>query len=96
MLNIKILIANWLMSRSKTNQIYIGKYHRRTSVEDLKYYFKKFGSITECYTISTYAFLVLNSNNTKSFDDRHDAQEAIEQMNGKKIDGCTWVVEPAS
>merc|ERR1712230_39764 len=57
---------------------------RDTTRDDLKDLFRKFGKIREISLKKGYAFV--------EFYDRHDADDAIEKMDGEKIDGGNRLV----
>ena len=80
-------------------QIFIAKIHPRVSEKDLKYKFKKYGDIVDIRLKTGYAFIV-NFLHLKipsqDFGDPKHAQEAVEKMNGKEIEGQPIVVQPSS
>lgn len=68
------------------NSIAITNLNFRTTVDDIYYAFSKFGEITECRLILS------ERNESKGFafityKRAHDANAALDQMNGFKIDG---------
>jgi arginine/serine-rich splicing factor 7 len=73
---------------SRHSQIFVTKLPRDTTRDDLKDWFKKFGKIREVTLKRGYGFL--------EFYDRHDASDAIDKMNGERIDGNRLVVEKVS
>jgi len=74
-------------SPTKNVQVYVAGYSRRTSTDDLKDLFRKYGKIRDIVLKERYAFV--------EFDDNRDAEDAVEEMNGYEFDGRKLVVEPA-
>merc|ERR1711904_692100 len=77
----------FLIMSSRHCQIFATKLPRDTTRDDLKDMFRKFGKIREVTLKRGYAFV--------EFYDRHDADDAIDRMNGEKVDGNRLVVERA-
>jgi arginine/serine-rich splicing factor 7 len=73
---------------SRHSQIFVTKLPRDTTRDDLKDWFRRYGKIREVTLKRGYAFL--------EFYDRHDASDAIDKMNGERIDGNRLVVEKVS
>jgi len=64
---------------SRHSQIFVTKLPRDSTREDLKDMFRKFGKIREITLKRGYCFI--------EFYDHHDADDAIDRMNGEKVDG---------
>ena len=73
--------------RSKNSQIFIAKLSPSIRHKDLEYEFRKFGRIRTLQLKKGYAFI--------EFDDYHHADEAIHEMNGRRILGQKIVVQAA-
>lgn len=73
--------------RSKNPQIFIAKLSPSIRHKDLEYEFRKFGRIRTLQLKKGYAFI--------EFDDYHHADEAIHEMNGRRILGQKIVVQAA-
>jgi len=66
--------------------VYVAKLHKRTTDEDMKREFSKFGRIKEIILKHTYAFV--------GYDDHEAAEAAVREMNGKTfMNGEEIVVE---
>jgi len=76
-----------MSSRDKNPQLYIRGFSRRTTRDDLKDAFRKYGKIREVQLKNGYAFI--------EYDDYYDAEEAADRMHGKSLDGYRLTVEPA-
>jgi len=76
-----------MSSRDKNPQIYIRGFSRRTTRDDVKDAFRKCGKIREVQLKNGYAFV--------EFDDYLDAEDAVDRMHGKNLDGYRLTVEPA-
>jgi arginine/serine-rich splicing factor 4/5/6 len=77
------------MSRGEKNtQVFIAKLSSNTREKDLDYEFRKFGTIRNIQVKRGYAFI--------EFEDQKDAEDAIKEMDGKKIDGQRIVAQLAS
>ena len=72
---------------TKGCQIFVTKLPRDTTRDDLKDLFRKYGKIREISIKRGYAFV--------EYYDHHDANDAIESMNGYRYDGNRLVVEKA-
>ena len=72
---------------TKGCQIFVTKLPRDTTRDDLKDLFRKYGKIREISIKRGYAFV--------EYYDHHDANDAIDQMNGYRYDGNRLVVEKA-
>lgn len=87
------------MSSSKNPQIYIGGLSRRTRTDDLEKAFGKYGKIRDISIKGKYAFVVSHlarSHLMQEFEDYHHAREAVDRMDGFKLDGEKLSVEPTS
>lgn len=78
-----------------TNKIYIGNLSYRTAEDQLSQHFTKFGTIS-----STVIVIDRATNRSKgfgfiTFDKEEAAQQAVQEMNGKEIDGRTVKVSIA-
>ena len=73
--------------RSKNPQIFIAKLSPSIRHKDLEYEFRKFGRIRTLQLKKGYAFI--------EFDDYHHADEAIHEMNGRRILAQKIVVQAA-
>jgi len=78
-----------------SNKIYIGNLSYRTDQDQLSQHFAKFGQIS-----STVIVMDRATNRSKgfgfiTFDSETSAQQAVQEMNGKEIDGRTVKVSIA-
>ena len=76
------------MSKEKNPQIFVAKLSSAVREKDLEYEFRKFGDIRNIQLKRGYAFI--------EYDSYRDAEEAIRDMDGKKIEGQRIVVQHAS
>ncbi len=76
------------MSTEKNCQIYIARLPPKTTEKDLTYKFEKFGEIKNIDLKHGFAFI--------EYSDNKEAENAIEKMNGKTLNGQKIVVEPSS
>lgn len=67
---------------------------KHTTKDDLKEWFKDYGKIVQVQFKGPYSFIV-HGKLIKEFEDYYDAEDAVENMNDKKIDGRRLTVEPA-
>ena len=74
-------------TRSKNPQIFIAKLSPSIRYKDLEYEFSKFGRIRTLQLKKGYAFI--------EFEDYHDADYAIHEMNGRRLMGQRIVVQAA-
>lgn len=74
-------------SRDRNPQIFIAKLSPNLREDDLDYYFRKYGRIRNLQLKKGYAFI--------EYDDYKDAEDAIHEMDGKKIEGQRIVVQAA-
>merc|ERR1712010_206310 len=79
----QLFLFNKYMS-SKGCQIFVTKLARDTTNGDVKDMFRKYGKIREISLKKGYAFV--------EFYDRHDADEAIDRMDGERVDGGNRLV----
>lgn len=87
------------MSSSKNPQVYIGGLSRRTRTDDLEKAFGKYGKIRDISIKGKYAFVVSHfacSHLMQEYEDYHHAREAVDRMDGFKLDGEKLSVEPTS
>ena len=75
------------MSEDKNPQIFLAKIPHSVTEQDLEHEFKSFGHIKELKLKTGYAFI--------EYDDYRDAQEAIKEKDGFKLNGSRIVVQPA-
>eukprot|EP01016_Furgasonia_blochmanni_P032748 TRINITY_DN3379_c0_g1_i2.p4 TRINITY_DN3379_c0_g1~~TRINITY_DN3379_c0_g1_i2.p4 ORF type:complete len:102 (+),score=26.67 TRINITY_DN3379_c0_g1_i2:113-418(+) len=75
------------MPSSKNTQVYVSRLPKRVTRDDLKDLFKKFGKIRDVSIKRGYAFI--------EFDDHHEAEEAIGEMDGRSYEGQKLVVQAA-
>lgn len=78
-----------------TNKIYVGNLSYRTAEDQLSQHFAKFGQIS-----STVIVIDRATNRSKgfgfiTFESENAAQQAVQEMNGKEIDGRTVKVSIA-
>jgi cold-inducible RNA-binding protein len=78
-----------------TNKIYVGNLSYRTAEDQLAQHFSKFGQIS-----STVIVIDRATNRSKgfgfiTFESENAAQQAVQEMNGKEIDGRTVKVSIA-
>jgi RNA recognition motif-containing protein len=76
------------MSREKNPQIFVAKLNSSVREKDLDYEFRKFGTIKNIQMKRGYAFI--------EYEDYKDAEDAIKEMDGKRIEGQRIVVQQAS
>lgn len=76
------------MSRDKNSQIFVAKLNSSLNEKDLDHEFGKFGSIKNIQLKRGYAFI--------EFEDYKDAEYAIKEMDGRKLEGQRIVVQQAS
>jgi arginine/serine-rich splicing factor 7 len=76
-----------MSSSDKNNVVYIRGFSRRASREDIKDIFRKYGRIKDVQLKNGFAFV--------HFDDYYDAEESVDALNGKNVDGYRLTVEPA-
>lgn len=74
-------------SRERNHQIFIAKLAPSVREDDLDYYFRKYGHIRNLQLKRGFAFI--------EYEDYKDAEEAIHQMDGKKLEGQRIVVQAA-
>ena len=74
-------------SRDRNPKIFIAKLSSNLREDDLKYYFRKYGHIRNLQLRKGYAFI--------EYDDYKDAEDAIHEMDGKKIEGQRIKVQAA-
>ena len=73
--------------RSKNPQIFVAKLSPSIHKRELEYEFRKFGRIRTLQLKRGYAFI--------EFEDYRDADDAIHEMNGRRINGQKIVVQAA-
>lgn len=84
-----------MSARHRNPEIYVKGYNsKRTTKEDLREWFKDYGRIVQVQFKGPYSFIV-RPVITQEFEDYYDAEEAVEHMNDKKIEGRRLTVEPA-
>ena len=76
------------MVSSLGNTVYIGELSRDISPDDLEYEFKRFGQVRDFSFKGRYAFV--------EYDEKHDAERAIEKMDRVRFSGQKITVEFAS
>lgn len=76
------------MVSSINSTIYIGELARGVSPDDLEYEFKRFGKIRDYSFKVRYAFI--------EYDDRADAERAVEKMDRFRLNGQKITCEFAS
>jgi len=76
------------MSKDRNTQIFIAKLASGIREKDLEYEFRKFGTIKNIQLKRGYAFI--------EYEDHKDAEDAIKEMDGRRIDGQRVVVQMAS
>ena len=69
-------------------QVYIGGLEGKVRSDDLKYEFKKFGTITQFSYKGRYAFI--------EYEDAASAQRAIKEMDDQRVDRVRITCELAS
>ena len=74
-------------SRDRNPKIFIAKLSSNLREDDLNYYFRKYGHIRNLQLKKGYAFI--------EYDDYKDAEDAIHEMDGKKIEGQRIKVQAA-
>jgi len=86
-----------MSSRDKNPQVYVRGFSRRSTKDDLKDIFRKYGKIKEVQLKNDFAFIVhlVNAGLPQEYYDYYDAEEAIERMHGRTIEGYKLIVEPA-
>jgi arginine/serine-rich splicing factor 4/5/6 len=72
----------------KNTQIFIAKLTNDVREKDLDYEFRKYGTIKNIQLKKGFAFI--------EFEDYKDAEEAVKDMDGRKLDGQRIVVQAAS
>jgi len=76
------------MGRSSKNpQIYVAGFSRRTNEDDLEDSFRKYGKIRDVVIKKGYAFI--------EFDDYRDAEDAVDDMDGRYLDDHKLTVQIA-
>ncbi len=83
-----------MSARHRNAEIYVKGYSKHTTKEDLRDLFKEYGKIVQVQFKGPYSFIV-TSKPTQEFEDYFDAEEAVDRMNDKKVDGRRLIVEPA-
>ena len=73
---------------SKNTQIFIAKLSSNVREKDLDYEFRRFGNIKNIQLKRGYAFV--------EFEDYKDAEDAVKDMDGRKLEGQRIVVQHAS
>jgi arginine/serine-rich splicing factor 4/5/6 len=73
---------------SKSTQIFIAKLSSNIREKDLDYEFRRFGNIKNIQLKRGYAFV--------EFEDYKDAEDAVKDMDGRKLEGQRIVVQHAS
>ena len=81
------LLLKMSNSRDRNPQIFIARLPSDFREDDLDYYFRKYGRIRNLQLKRGYAFV--------EYDDYKDAEDAIHEMDGRKIDGQRIVVQAA-
>ena len=76
------------MVSSLGNTVYIGELSRDISPDDLEHEFKRFGQVRDFSFKGRYAFI--------EYEERHDAERAIEKMDRARFSGQRISVEFAS
>ena len=74
-------------------RIYVGGLSRRTGSRQLKILFARYGRLREVDLKSDYAFVVSVS---QEFEDYRDAEDAMDDMHKRTVDGCRISVERAT
>lgn len=77
-----------MSSRERNPQIFIAKLAPSIREKDLEHEFRRFGKIRNLQFKRGYAFI--------EYDDYKDANNAIQDMDGRKLDGQRIVVQQAS
>ncbi|XXQ38790.1 Zinc knuckle [Plasmodiophora brassicae] len=72
------------MSRAR---LYIGNVSRRTRTSDIEYLFSKYGRVVDIDLKSDYGFV--------EFEDVRDAEDAVYELDGYRMDGVRLTVERA-
>ena len=81
----------------KKDQVYIGHLSRKVREEDLRREFERFGKVADLSIKNHYAFIVWYFVSLmQTFNDSQDAEKAIKEMDGKKLEGEEIKVELAS
>jgi arginine/serine-rich splicing factor 7 len=73
--------------RSKNPKIFVAKLSQNIHKRELEYEFRKFGRIRTLQLKRGFAFI--------EFEDYRDADDAIQEMNGRRINGQKIVVQAA-
>ncbi|CAG9332416.1 unnamed protein product [Blepharisma stoltei] len=76
------------MPKGSRRRVYIGRLDRRTRARDLEDVFNRYGRIRDVELKRDYAFI--------EFYEPRDAEDAIRDMDGRKLDGSRIIVEWAS
>jgi len=63
-------------------RVYVGRIPYRASERDLKRFFRDCGRISDIIMKNGFAFV--------DFEDAHDADEAVKELNGKEMMGVRW------
>lgn len=64
--------------------LFIGRLNNDVRTKDLQELFGKYGTLKRCETKGTFGFL--------TFDDERDAEEAMEELQGREIRGARYVL----
>ncbi len=76
------------MSRERNPQIFVAKLPSGIREKDLEYEFRRYGTIKNIQLKRGYAFI--------EYEDYKDAEDAIKEMDGKRLEGQRIVVQQAS
>ena len=76
-----------MSTREKNCQVFVAKLASNIREKDLDYEFRRFGNIKNIQLKRGYAFV--------EFEDYKDAEDAIKDMDGRKLEGQRIVVQHA-
>jgi arginine/serine-rich splicing factor 4/5/6 len=76
-----------MSTREKSCQVFVAKLASSIREKDLDYEFRRFGNIKNIQLKKGYAFV--------EFEDYKDAEDAIKDMDGRKLEGQRIVVQHA-
>ena len=76
-----------MSSKDRNPQIFIAKLAPSINETELEYQFRKFGRIRNLRLMRGYAFV--------EYDDYRDAEDAVYEMNGKRLEGQRIIVQKA-
>lgn len=76
-----------MSAKHRNSEIYVKGYNsKHTTKEDLREWFKDYGRIVQVQFKGPYSFIVHQSLR-QEFEDYYDAEDAVEHMNDKKVEG---------